>query len=202
MKILPLNSEHSTDTHLWNGIISNDESAFSELFEKYYPSLVSYGNSLMPFSERVKDCVQDVFVDIWVYRTNLNKSVVVKAYLLSCVRKRIARLHERDYIFRQSSEISSVEFLLNFSLEKDDDYDEVMFLKLTQLNQLLNALPARQKEALYLRYHQNLSIEQISEMLDVNYQSTKNLLHRAILNIRKDWQTHSVLIFLVLSKIC
>lgn len=202
MKILSLNTEHSIDTDLWNSLIANDESAFSELFEKYYPSLISYGNSLMPFSERVKDCVQDVFVDIWVYRASLNKSVVVKAYLLSCVRKRIARLHERDYIFRQSSEIESVEFLLNFSLEKDDDLDEIMFSKLSQLNQLLNALPARQKEALYLRYHQNLSVEQISEMLDINYQSTKNLLHRTILSIRKDWKTHSFLIILVLSKIC
>jgi DNA-directed RNA polymerase specialized sigma24 family protein len=40
---------------------------------------------------KVQDCVQDVFTDLWIYRDKLSDKVVVKAYLLACVRKRITR---------------------------------------------------------------------------------------------------------------
>ncbi len=159
-----------------------DERAFSTLFKKYYGNLVQYGNSLSSYSEKVQDCVQDVFTDIWVYRQSLNETVVVKAYLLSCVRKRIARLQERDHIFRQTTSMDSVKFLFDYSVEHQLILDEALASKVAFLNKLLNDLPERQKEALYLRYHQGLSVEQVAEILNVNYQSANNLLHRALLN--------------------
>ncbi|PWB25468.1 RNA polymerase sigma factor [Flavobacterium sp. HTF] len=177
------------DNALWVSLKEGDEKSFSILFERYYSDLVSYGNSLSPFEEKVQDCVQDVFTDIWVYRNSLQSSVVVKAYLLSSVRKRIARLNERDHIFRKAASTDSVAFLLKFSVEHDlidDDY--VTKEKVSHLNKLLNDLPERQKEALYLRYHQGLTVEQIAEMLDVNYQSASNLLYRGLLTLRKEWK--------------
>ena len=195
-EILKFNSVD--DTMLWNNLKEGDEKSFSMLFERYYSDLLRYGNSLSPYEEKVKDCIQDVFTDIWIYRNTLQSSVVVKAYLLSSVRKRIARLHERDHIFRKTTSTDSIAFLLEFSVDYeliDDDYDTKE--KVIHLNNLLNDLPARQKEALYLRYHQGLTVEQIAEMLDVNYQSASNLLHRGLLSLRKEWKG-SFTIFLML----
>lgn len=186
-RILPVNS--IDDNTLWNDLKIGDEKSFSLLFERHYSDLVSYGNSLSPYAEKVQDCVQDVFTDIWLYRNSLQGSVVVKAYLLSSVRKRIARLYERDHIFRKTASTDAVEFLLEFAVDTellDDDYATKE--KVIHLNKLLNELPLRQKEALYLRYHQGLSVEQIAEMLDINYQSANNLLHRALLTLRKEWK--------------
>ncbi|MDD5150085.1 MAG: sigma-70 family RNA polymerase sigma factor [Flavobacterium sp.] len=176
------------DSTLWSNLKEGDEKAFSLLFKKYYGNLVQYGNLFSPCTEKVQDCVQDVFTDIWVYRQSLNDSVVVKAYLLSCVRKRIARLQERDHIFRQTTSMDSIKFLFEFSIEHQLILDEATTTKVSRLNKLLNDLPTRQKEALYLRYHQGLSVEQISEMLHINYQSANNLLHRTLLNLRKEWK--------------
>jgi RNA polymerase sigma factor (sigma-70 family) len=188
------------DNTLWGKLKEGDEKSFSILFERYYSDLVSYGNSLSPFEEKVQDCIQDVFTDIWVYRNGLQSSVVVKAYLLSSVRKRIARLNERDHIFRKAASTDSVAFLLKFSVEHDlidDDYATKE--KVSHLNKLLNDLPARQKEALYLRYHQGLTVEQIADMLDVNYQSASNLLYRGLLTLRKEWKGAFSLITLLSS---
>ena len=176
------------DEILWHRLKQGDKAAFSELFERYHASLTVYGNSLMSHSERVQDCVQDVFVDVWLYRHSLSETVVVKAYLLSSVRKRIARLYQRDNVFRQTTSLESLEFLLDFSIEEQLIADEETATQVSQLNRLINNLPARQKEAIYLRFHQGLSIEQISEMLDINYQSVTNLLHRAIQQLRKAWK--------------
>jgi len=203
MKTKILQLKTFDDITLWNNLKDGDEKSFSTLFEKYYADLVNYGNSLSSYGEKVQDCVQDVFTDIWVYRSGLQSSVVVKAYLLSSVRKRIARLHERDRIFRKATSTDAVEFLLEFSVEHDlIDDDAVTREKVTYLNNLLNNLPARQKEALYLRYHQGLTVEQIAELLDVNYQSANNLLHRGLLTLRKDWKGSFSLVILLFSTAC
>jgi RNA polymerase sigma factor (sigma-70 family) len=153
----------------------------------------------MTGEDRVKDCVQDVFVDIWTYRYKLNEAIVVKAYLLSSVRKRIARLHHREHIFSNIKNIDSLEFLFDFSIEDRLIADETTAKKVEQLNKSINQLSDRQKEAIYLRFHQGLSVEQVAEVLNLNYQSTKNLLHRAILQLRKDFPISVIFLLLKFS---
>jgi RNA polymerase sigma factor (sigma-70 family) len=196
---LRTNNDKLSDSTLWNQLRAGDEEAFSFLFEKYYSTLINYGKTLMNESDTVKDCVQDVFVDIWTYRHKLGEAILVKAYLLSSVRKRIARLHERENIFLRTKEVDTLEFLFDFSIEDHLIANEGMAAKVEQLNVLINKLPSRQKEALYLRYHQGLSVEQVSEVLNMNYQSTKNLLHRAILQLRKDFPVSVLSLFLGVS---
>jgi len=186
LKELKLHKDNSSDIALWTQVRLGDEEAFSSLFERYYSTLVNYGKTLMTGEDRVKDCVQDVFVDIWTYRYKLNEAIVVKAYLLSSVRKRIARLHHREHIFSNIKNIDSLEFLFDFSIEDRLIADETTAKKVEQLNKSINQLSDRQKEAIYLRYHHGLTVDQVADVLNLNYQSTKNLLHRAILQLRKD----------------
>ncbi|OAZ05437.1 RNA polymerase sigma factor [Flavobacterium succinicans] len=189
------------DSALWNSLKEGNENAFSLLFKRHYPHLIQYGNSFLPFPEKVQDCVQDVFTDIWIYREKLSDNVVVKAYLLASVRKRITRSLERDRIFRFSSSIDTVEFLFDFSIEHHLISDETAASKVLHLNHLINDLPSRQKEALYLRYTQELTVDQIADTLDINYQSANNLLHRALLNLRKEWKENIFVILMLLSSV-
>ena len=198
MKTQILTIKTYDDHKLWSKLKAGDEKSFSLLFEKYYADLINYGNSFSPFAEKVQDCVQDVFADIWLYRDSLQEPNLVKAYLLSSVRKRIARLYERDHIFKKITTTDSIEFLFDFSVEHDFIDDEATAERVSYLNKLLNDLPSRQKEALFLRYNQGLSVEQIAEMLDVNYQSANNLLHRGLLKLRKEWKG-SFPVFVLLS---
>ncbi|WP_348824549.1 RNA polymerase sigma factor [Flavobacterium aestuarii] len=187
------------DFTLWNNLKAGDEKAFSTLFEKYYSDLVRYGNSLCSYDDRVQDCIQDVFTDIWVYRESLSSDVIIKAYLLSSVRKRIARLYQRDPFFTKKNNIETTEFLFDFSIEQQLIDDEITAEKVLQLNTLINNLPPRQKEALYLRYHQQLSVEQIAEIMSVNYQSASNILFRGIQKLRNDWKENISIILLLAS---
>ncbi|WP_281637633.1 RNA polymerase sigma factor [Flavobacterium marginilacus] len=187
------------DFTLWNNLKAGDEKAFSTLFEKYYSDLVRYGNSLCSYDDRVQDCVQDVFTDIWVYRESLSSDVIIKAYLLSSVRKRIARLYQRDPFFTKKKNTETTEFLFDFSIEQQLIDDEITAEKVLQLNTLINNLPPRQKEALYLRYHQQLSVEQIAEIMSVNYQSASNILFRGIQKLRNDWKENISIILLLAS---
>jgi RNA polymerase sigma factor (sigma-70 family) len=178
----------NNDAALWSELMNGSEKAFSTLFKKYYPGLVNYGKSITMHHNLVSDCIQDVFADLWIYRKNLSTPVSIKAYLLSGLRKRIARKLERDPIFRQCSNIEHIEFSAPFTILDELIYDEETRMQVTYLNTLVNQLSPRQKEALYLRYYQQLSVEQIAEMMQMNYQSVSNLLHRAIKQLRNVWK--------------
>lgn len=176
------------DAELWSELINGSERAFSMLFRRYYPGLVNYGKSITMHHNLVGDCIQDVFADLWIYRKSLSTPVSVKAYLLSGLRKRIARKLERDPIFRQCSGIENIEFSAPFTILDQLITDEETRSQVAYLNTLVNQLSPRQKEALYLRYYQQLSVEQIADMMQMNYQSVSNLLHRAIKQLRNVWK--------------
>ncbi|MFL9831272.1 RNA polymerase sigma factor [Flavobacterium sp. ARAG 55.4] len=182
------------DNMLWMRLREGDEKAFSTLFKRYYGYLIQYGNSFSPYTEKIQDCVQDVFTDIWIYRNSLSDTVVVKAYLLSCVRKRIVRLQQRDKVFNKATSMDAITFLFDFSVEQQLISDELTAGKVVHLNKVLNLLPSRQKEALFLKYHHGLNIDEIAAILNVNYQSASNLLHRALVNIRKEWKVNVLLL--------
>ena len=196
-----MNVTSPTDEILWHRLIDGDESAFSKLFERYYPTLLRYGKSFMSDPDRVQDCVQDVFVDVWLYRLSLDRSASTKAYLLACIRKRIARFHARDHIFRQTTSLDDIEFSVSFTVEDRLIAHEETASQVHHLNQQLNSLPPRQKEALFLRYHQGLTTEQIALILNINYQSANNLLHRALGQLRRELKGNVTFILLLLSEI-
>ncbi|SEI55131.1 RNA polymerase sigma factor, sigma-70 family [Dyadobacter sp. SG02] len=175
------------DSQLWCLTKDDDQAAYTTLFRKYYPSLLGYAKSLTDQHGLAADCVQETFMEVWLYRRNLAVPDSVRAYLLAGVRRRIARRLERDRIFRHSRGIEGAEFSFQFTPLDAMISDEETRRQVHQLNSLLNQLPARQREALYLRYHQQLDIDEIARLMQINPQSASNLLHRGIKHIREVW---------------
>jgi RNA polymerase sigma factor (sigma-70 family) len=59
-----------------------------------------------------------------------------------------------------------------------------------RLSTTINHLPKRQKEALYLRYYEKMSYEEIMQVMDLSYKSVRNLVSIAIQTLRKVLQKH------------
>jgi len=59
-----------------------------------------------------------------------------------------------------------------------------------QLFQLLQTLPQMQQQALILRYRQELSYQEISEVMEKTEGSIKQLLHRGLKNLRERMAGH------------
>ena len=53
------------------------------------------------------------------------------------------------------------------------------------LHQALDKLPRRQREAVHLRYFQNMSNEEISTLMQINIQSVYNLIFGAMSNLKR-----------------
>jgi RNA polymerase sigma factor (sigma-70 family) len=53
------------------------------------------------------------------------------------------------------------------------------------LLEALSKLSPRQKEVVYLKFYENLSYHEITELTSLNYQSVRNYIHQAIQALRR-----------------
>ena len=58
----------------------------------------------------------------------------------------------------------------------------------SKISYFLKQLPDRQREILYLRFYQDLRVEEIAQLLQIKPQSVSNIIQRALLNLRQHWE--------------
>ncbi|MDR6562430.1 MULTISPECIES: sigma-70 family RNA polymerase sigma factor [Arcicella] len=185
-------------TNLWLKIKAGDESAYEELMIYFYKILFNYGVRLVPEEDYVKDCIQDVFLEIWLRRSTLGDTDYVKYYLLKSLRRRIFREYKK-WFSQQEEASDDYNFIVDFSIEAQLIEQESTTEQVEKIEMLLNKLPKRQKEVVYLKFYQNLNNEQISEVLGVNRQSVYNLLYEALRKLRNEWTGEYINLLVLLS---
>lgn len=177
--------ENLSDKALWNALKMGDMNAFSTLYKTFYPLLHNYGLKISKNNiELTEDCLQDFFIYLYDHRENLANLEVLNPYLYSSYRRSLINA------IKKSSKTVSYDDQkgLNFSFSKEDLMikQEIDVLKEVKIIKFLNELPRRQKEVLYLKYYSNLSITEISNVMEINYQSVVNMIHKSIKKLRQN----------------
>ena len=171
----------ATDTELWHAFKQGDREGFGILFHRFYPLLCQYGNKLCKDLNLVEDAIQELFLELW--QSNSHAPVQsVKAYLLKATRYKILKMmkgkmnYNLEMTENAAFEISHDNFLIRHEEEKQTA---------ARLIAALQQLPNRQKEIIYLKLFQGLSYEELTEIMQINYQATRNLFYEAIKSLRK-----------------
>jgi RNA polymerase sigma factor (sigma-70 family) len=173
-----------TDQELWKAFQEGDEEAYTKLYRLFIKDMYRYGSSLVAASDAfVMDCIHDVFTEMWVKRERLSVPVHVKYYLLKALKTRIVHLLERKE--RPFTPLSEIDFEV-FDTEDFEILEELEMAVSRQdkLTALISKLPQRQQEAIKLRFIENLNYSQIGDILQMNTQSAKNLVFRAVEKLR------------------
>ncbi|WP_025763742.1 RNA polymerase sigma factor [Dyadobacter tibetensis] len=193
------NASNVEEHRLWLLVQNGDQIAFSKLLERYYPLLMNYGVRIKDDPEFVKDCLQDLFVEIWNRRQQLETVNNLKPYLLASLRRRVIRESRRLRWFREAREIQEDDhFDVQFSIENYLINNEIKHESLIRLKMNLNKLTKRQREVIYLRFYQELEYEEISNIMDINRHSAVNLIYEALKLMRKNWFLSWLLIMPIL----
>ena len=169
------------DTDLWKAFLQGHDEAVGELYRRYYPLLRSYGIRMTGDRELTVDTIQDLFVKLMLNRAKLHPTDHVKFYLLSAFRHKLL-----DAFQQMRPTIDVEECHEYFALDPDDipDKDDQDVLRERRLVKALGRLTGRQREILYLYYVKDLSHKEIASLLDMNAQSSKNLLFRTLSYLR------------------
>jgi len=171
------------DIMLWTSLKKGDRDALGKLFSVYYPLLIKYGNKLCADHELLEDCIQDLFADIWQSKAG-SEVGSVKAYLFKALkykvfkkqRNRLHKDHTAELPDEMTFEISHETFLVEEQENKE---------RVRKVIDALNQLPNRQREVIYLKIFHELSYEEVSDIMNINYQVCRNLMSQAIKTLRK-----------------
>lgn len=181
---------------LWQSFRDGDRTAFSDLMNLYYPVLLNYGVRLQSDREFVKDCLHDLFIDLWNQRQQLDEVQKLKPYLMISLRRRLFRETKRLRWFREAEEVKDdYSFEVQFAIESYLVHNEVQHEDLKRLSFNLAKLSKRQREAIYLRFYQEMEYEDIARVMTINYHSVVNLVYEALRLLRKNWFLSFCLIF-------
>jgi len=158
--------------------------------EMVYNSMVDemhrYGMGVCSNSAFVKDCIQEIFVDLWKYRSKLKQTENVKAYLFKSLGNRIRRAVGQDL---GAYPLSGLESYRRMGWVEPIEYEWLREQKKEELNKKLaramQRLPARQKEAVELIFFQELPYEEVSAAMNLHVRSVYTLVWKAICSLRK-----------------
>lgn len=162
-----------------------DEGSYTSLMEIFTNPMFRYGIRFFDNEDFIKDCIQDVFFELWNRRERISQAESVKAYLFKALRMRIFR--EKSKWKTPESLDDNYEFIVEFDVETNIIKQELSQEICLKLHKILNSLPRRQKEILYLRFFEGMDQDKIAEVMDINRQSVYNLLHESILRLKKYW---------------
>ncbi|WP_221622024.1 RNA polymerase sigma factor [Larkinella knui] len=175
----------ATDGQEWKAFLADDEAAFQKVMERFYAALTNYGSKYSKNKEVVKDCIQELFIDLWMNRHRLPQPNSVKAYLLTSLRRRLVRSLSKPYRLPIPDSATEGDFYFEPSPELILIERESIVRQSQQVSRYLNELPRRQREIIYLKYYQNLDREEIAAVMAISRQSVSNLLQKALHTLRQ-----------------
>ncbi|MGG7662841.1 RNA polymerase sigma factor [Dyadobacter sp. BHUBP1] len=186
------------DRVLWQDFLAGEVRAFEKLMSDNFRLLFRYGSKFSKDRELVKDSIQDLFLILWEKRDNLNPNAAVKPYLMASLRRLMHRqVSSRSWVGGEALQEDDDYFEIEFSVEDDYIRNEATYFRTHHLQKLINALPRRQKEVVYLKFFQELSREQIAEVMAVSPQTVSNLLQIAIRHLKTHWKAEFLIFFLL-----
>lgn len=189
LNVLGMNSSFAAGTDLWKAFKQGDGESYAELMERNYRPLYSYGTKITADDELVKYCIQETFLELWHRRATLGTNRSPRFYLLRMLQRRIQRALLHNRVLYKSLGISlNTDFSVVFSLEVDRTNREEQREKARQLAALVDTLSPRQKQLIYLRFYQELNVDEVADLMIVNRKSVYNSLRETLLRLRDTGQ--------------
>ena len=179
VRVVKFHPEYLDDATLWNAFRSGDDAALITMFDLHARSLYNYGYKIAVDKEMVKDAIQDLFADLFQNRSGLGETNAIRFYLFKSLRRRLVRskLRIRTFNFFDFEQDSpSHEFVL-ISEQASEEQRNRVSVSISQLSR-------KQQEAIFFRYHEDLSYDQIAELMSIRKQTVYNLINGSIKILR------------------
>jgi len=164
---------------------SGDDQAYAELYDMYVQMLYNYGLKMTNDQELLKDCIHDVFVKVYLKRNDKNAINNLCSYLLISLKNRLLDEFRRQ-TFTTPNEVEEYEYRRAAEdVERDYICQERSLFQTEQVTHLMQNLTRRQRQAITLYYLEERKYEEICKIMQMNYHSVRNLMHRGMLKLRE-----------------
>lgn len=167
----------------WTNIGSGDKKAYSEVYVFYYKKLYNYGRKFTDDIAMIEDSIDEVFIMIWNIRQNLYKISSPQSYIFSSF---------RNNMFKKIKTLKKTQFYeIIPDVEIEFSTDIIIIKKETdvalqhQLKKALQQLTSRQREAVFLRFYEELSYIEIAGIMNISVKASYKIMARALHELKE-----------------
>jgi len=174
------------DRVYWEQMRAGNKQALFELYNNMYFHLIRFGLKLNADDELVKDCVNQIFLNLWDKRDRLVPVDNVKSYLMTSLKR--CMLDQLAYAEKMTDAVNKM------GAEEDWEelsYEEIM-IRLQQDDELksklktaIKQLTPRQMELIQLKFFEGLTYEQIAERTSQTVKTAYNTIYDAIKTLKR-----------------
>jgi RNA polymerase sigma factor (sigma-70 family) len=185
------------EKQLWVRIAEGDQEAYAEVSRFYYKRFYNYGRKFSNDEALIEDAVQETLLTIWDKRHTLASIEYTGTYFYTSFRYTVlGKLKQQQRLVAEESAEEEPEFAA----------DQVLIARETeaalkeQLQKALTTLTTRQREAIFLRFYEGLSYEEVASVLNITTKATYKIMARALLQLKENLMLSSGLLLVFLQQ--
>ncbi len=174
------------DAELIRQVLAGRHEQYALLVQRYQEPLIGFLRRFFGNEEEVFDCAQEAFLAAYrnLWRYSFEHSF--RAWLYS-----IARNRAIDMLRKRKHEVP-LEYEPEVESSNSPEEEWIKKEKTFFIREVLEELPEHYRNALYLRYMQELSYEEIAQVLNVPVSSVKTYLHRGKEKLRQHMERRGI----------
>lgn len=175
-----------SDENLVKEYLEGEENSLKVLIDRYTPHIYNFSVRFAPL-DNTNDIVQEVFIKVWKNIKSFNiKKASFKTWIFTIARNTITDyLRKRKMVVFSSLDKEEENFADN--IEDDVILPDEALIKLEDkefLNNLLDKIPVHYKEVLILYYQEEMTFNEIGNLLKKPLNTVKSYHRRALLLLR------------------
>lgn len=162
-------------------------SKYKVLYEKYANQMYSYGMAFGVEENELYDLIHDVFLHLFEHENEIREDGSEKYYLFQCLKNKIISQKRKEICVENITEANDLLFSMTVSgIEVIEEKEKQIEIS-RQIEDMMACLTDRQREAVYLRFMQELEYDEIAVILGLTTKGTRKLIYRAIEHIREQF---------------
>jgi RNA polymerase sigma-70 factor (ECF subfamily) len=181
---LPDGNAKVDDSLLIATILEGDVNAYSTLVLRYQGAIFNLMSRMTGSYEDAADLAQETFISAYeqLHRFQTGKKFFPWLYTIGLNHARNFLRHNKrkQMVSLEDCEIGSG---LDYPGQQEDNV--CAKIDYGRLHAALNQLPLDYREALILRYHEGLSMEEVAEAMNLRPSATKMRVHRGLAKLRE-----------------
>ena len=179
---------------IWLKFKAGDRDSFEEIYNEFVDQLYAYGAKITTNRELLKDCIQDLFMDLYKYSPNLQNPEFLGFYLYKSLKNSIIkRLQKEKRLEYFNPEYNS--FNLTFFAESEGSQDDSQNEQIESLLNVLKELDDKKRELLFLKFDSGLNYREIGDLLNMKPDTVKKQVYRIIHVLRDNYKSKILTLF-------
>lgn len=166
-----------TPQELLSLVKEDDDSAFTEIYDRYYEVIFRFVKKYLKSSELAADVCQNVFLKCWEQRHQNTAIQEPAAWLLT-----VAKRQAIDTLRRASVEQNALRIILSDYVSTHNKCEDDQLSKdyLAFINQVVDNLPEQTRQIFKLCRQQNLTYDETADALGISKHTVKKHMVRSM----------------------